>query len=85
MHLSLDQFLELEHYLARIFGGGHRTSGLKQFFYRNFQISVQDPNCQLLLSAQALSLLDLLYDSLGFEVHCECLGRKEIWTSTFSS
>ena len=37
-------------------------------------------DCPLLLIAQALSLLDLLYDSLGFEVHCECLGRKEIWT-----
>ena len=32
-------------------------------------------DCPLILTAQALSLLDLLkiYDSLGFEVHCECL------------
>ena len=36
-----------------------RTSRLKRFSYRNFQISVQD--CPLLLIAQALSLLDLLY------------------------
>ena len=30
-------------------------------------------DCPLFLIAQALSLLDLLYDSLGFEVHCGCL------------
>ena len=44
---------------------------MKRFSYRNFQISLQD--CPLLLIAQALSLLYLLYDFLEFEVHCECL------------
>ena len=31
-------------------------------------------DCPLLQIAQALSLLHLLYDSLGFEVLCECLN-----------